>query len=352
MVNDSEEILSAFSKLYFFDELVHDNLKFTPFGNTEKEVADILLNLGDIIIAIQLKWRNDKNITDDETKEIKWLGKQCKDAKKQVKESIGFIQDGELPAFENGRKQRIELNAEAQIVPLVIFMNKEIKQYEHIIWKHSNSGMNVNCMSYEDFQKMCEVLVTPIEIVEYLEWRLKFYENNGSVDFMISEMEDGSVTFTRPKRNEALVFQFLAEVYGIQKAQILEKDTQMFRDFLHRLPEHTIIRSEENSDFEMISFFAHFNRVEIQPFLERLDLSVQRAHAGEYKLAGSLRNVLRKYVIFFVSSQYGTGFPMEYLLDCVPNKSEVDILLQIIVYWENDAEYRVDFHYYDFRRTN
>lgn len=352
MVNDSEEILSAFSKLYFFDELVHDNLKFTPFGNTEKEVADILLNLGDIIIAIQLKWRNDKNITDDETKEIKWLGKQCKDAKKQVKESIGFIQDGELPAFENGRKQRIELNAEAQIVPLVIFMNKEIKQYEHIIWKHSNSGMNVNCMSYEDFQKMCEVLVTPIEIVEYLEWRLKFYENNGSVDFMISEMEDGSVTFTRPKRNEALVFQFLAEVYGIQKAQILEKDTQMFRDFLHRLPEHTIIRSEENSDFEMISFFAHFNRLEIQPFLERMDLSVQKAHAGEYKLVGSLRNVLRKYVIFFVSSQYGNGFPMEYLLDCVPNKSEVDTLLQIIVYWENDAEYRVDFHYYDFRRTN
>ena len=63
MVNESEKILSAFSKLYFFDELVHDNLKFTPFGNTEKEVADVLLNLWDVIIAIQLKWRNDKNIS-------------------------------------------------------------------------------------------------------------------------------------------------------------------------------------------------------------------------------------------------------------------------------------------------
>lgn len=29
MVNDSERILSTFSKLYFFKELVHDNLHFT-----------------------------------------------------------------------------------------------------------------------------------------------------------------------------------------------------------------------------------------------------------------------------------------------------------------------------------
>lgn len=351
MVNESEKILSAFSKLYFFNELVHDNLKFTPTGDTEKEVADVLLNLWDVIIAIQLKWRNDKDISDEEEKEIKWFGKKCRDAKRQVKESIGYIQKGDLPAFENGRKQKIVLNSEAKIIPLIIFMNKEIKQYEHIIWKHSDDGMNVNCMSYEDFQKMCEVLVTPIEIVEYLEGRLKFYENNGSVDFLIHESEDGTITFTKPKRSEALVFQFLSESYGIQKAQTLERYTQMFRDFLHRLPGHTIIRSEENSDYEMISFFSHFNRLEIQPFIERLDLTVQKAREGEYKLTGSLRNILRKYVILFVSSRYGNGVPMEYLLENVPDKAEVETLLQVVIYWENDLEYRVDFHYCDFRKN-
>lgn len=83
MVNDSEKILSVFAKLYFFDELVHDTLQFTPEGSSEKEVADLLLNLGDVIIAIQLKWRNDKNATGNELQEIKWLGKKCKDAKGQ-----------------------------------------------------------------------------------------------------------------------------------------------------------------------------------------------------------------------------------------------------------------------------
>lgn len=63
MVNDTEKILSAFAQMYFFKELVHDQLLFTGEGNKEKEVADLLLNLGDTIVAVQLKARNedDKN---------------------------------------------------------------------------------------------------------------------------------------------------------------------------------------------------------------------------------------------------------------------------------------------------
>lgn len=77
MVNKSEKLLSAFSKLYFFNELVHDNLKFIPSGSTEEELADILLNLGDIIIAIQLKGREKEDIS-NEYEEIKWLTKKCR----------------------------------------------------------------------------------------------------------------------------------------------------------------------------------------------------------------------------------------------------------------------------------
>lgn len=34
MVNDSEKVLSAFAQMYFFKELVHDQLHFTEEGNT------------------------------------------------------------------------------------------------------------------------------------------------------------------------------------------------------------------------------------------------------------------------------------------------------------------------------
>ena len=54
MVNETEKILSAFAQMYFFKELVQNRLQFTEQGSTEKEVADLLLNLGDIIIAIHI----------------------------------------------------------------------------------------------------------------------------------------------------------------------------------------------------------------------------------------------------------------------------------------------------------
>ena len=52
MVNETEKILSAFAQMYFFKELVQNRLQFTEQGSTEKEVADLLLNLGDIIIIL------------------------------------------------------------------------------------------------------------------------------------------------------------------------------------------------------------------------------------------------------------------------------------------------------------
>ena len=156
MVNETEKVLSAFAQMYFFKELVQDRLQFIEDGSTEKEVADLLLNLGDIIVAIQLKARSESDKTENLEKEIKWLNHKCKDAKKQVKESIIHIRNGKLPAFENERGQYISIDPEAEIIPLVIFMNEDIgNKYDHVLWKHSVDGMDINCLSFLDFQTVC-----------------------------------------------------------------------------------------------------------------------------------------------------------------------------------------------------
>ena len=137
MVNETEKILSAFAQMYFFKELVQNRLQFTEQGSTEKEVADLLLNLGDIIIAIQLKARSEPDKTESLEKEIKWLDHKCKDAKKQVKDSIVHIRNGNLPAFENERGQYISIDPDADIIPLIIFMNENIgDKYDHVLRKH------------------------------------------------------------------------------------------------------------------------------------------------------------------------------------------------------------------------
>ena len=54
-MTNSEKLLSSFSENYFYKELVYADLKFTPTGGTEVELADLIINLEDIILAIQLK---------------------------------------------------------------------------------------------------------------------------------------------------------------------------------------------------------------------------------------------------------------------------------------------------------
>lgn len=80
MVNDSKKLLSAISELYFYKELVQSNLYFTLVGSTEKEVDDLLVNVGDFIITIQLKTRNKREQTSDFQRELKWLTSKCQKA--------------------------------------------------------------------------------------------------------------------------------------------------------------------------------------------------------------------------------------------------------------------------------
>ena len=64
-MTNSEKLLSSFSENYFYKELVYADLKFTPIGGTEIELADLIINLEDFFLAIQLKEWNDKDRTND-----------------------------------------------------------------------------------------------------------------------------------------------------------------------------------------------------------------------------------------------------------------------------------------------
>lgn len=347
-MNDSEKILSAFSEMHFYKELVLDNLHFTPESSTEKEVADLLINGGDFIIAIQLKARNEREKTDDSEQELKWLTKKCKEAKRQVKESIAYISSGNLPAFENKRNRTVQLSASTEIVPLVIFMNNTIESnYPHILLKHSDEGMDINCMSFSDFQQMCRVLLSPMEIKEYLKWRLLFFQKNGNVNISTYLNNNDNITLVKPLQREALAYQFVVENYGVEEDQERKLYVEAFRDMLHKLPTRVVIESEHDSSYPLVLFFAHFNRLEIKEFVERIHKALRASIEQKYTICGSLRNVEQRYVIFFVSSHDGYALDMDFLAEIARKKGTFDILLQVFCYWENNEEFRLDYIFQD-----
>ena len=131
-MTNSEKLLSSFSENYFYKELVYADLKFTPIGGTEIELADLIINLEDIILAIQLKERNEKDRTQDKNIEEKWLKKKCKKAKEQIKDTISYI-TSEKVSFINARGKKTIINPSAEVVPLVVFENDSISEYEHLL---------------------------------------------------------------------------------------------------------------------------------------------------------------------------------------------------------------------------
>lgn len=342
-MNNSERLLSAFAEKTFFKEFVLDDLCFTPASGTEIELADLLINLDNYIIAIQLKTRNQADQTNNKDTENKWLEKKCKDAKKQVKETLKLISSGNLPPFKNKRGQSIVLRTTANVIPLVVFENSIIDTYPHLLRKHSDSGMDINCMSFQDFKEMCSILMTPYEIIQYLDYRRSFYEQYGEVGIFISDTKEGLI-ISHPSKKETLAHSWLLERYGDCDLSRQNEKLIVFNDFMHSLPKHTIMSSIDDGNYTILLFLACLDRKEICEFIDRLVSTREEAKYNKTGILYSLRRADNEYAIIFVA---GEILPMDFLLPIIRKKAEVKRLMEVVVFWESETDFRIDFLFWE-----
>lgn len=120
-MTNSEKLLSSFSENYFYKELVYADLKFTPIGGTEIELADLIINLEDIILAIQLKERNEKDRTQDKNIEEKFVLNKPQKNENLVQQYL-YEKYGENAIYED----RLYYELFRQYV-LVLYEHKEIE---------------------------------------------------------------------------------------------------------------------------------------------------------------------------------------------------------------------------------
>ena len=294
-----------------------------------------------------MKERDEKNQTLEVDTEEKWLRKKCKAAKSQVKDTIDYLKNNSLH-FRNNTGKTVALDSKVEVLPIVVFKNDKIKNYDHLLKKHTEDGLDVNCLSFEDYAVMCEKLISPVEIVDYLKWRQKFYVENGSISMMISETDDGVAVFN-PQHRESLISEYLKYQYGDMNYYFDNDLSQIFNAYVYNLSNHTVIQSEDDAAYEIIKVLAHFHIDEIKAFVERTTLALELAKKKEYKLiVGNMRNTLKHMVTVFEAPERGTCIPSEILLDiCKKNTPmSIDELLQVVCYWESELDYRIDFVYF------
>ncbi|MBR4733321.1 MAG: hypothetical protein IK081_11190 [Lachnospiraceae bacterium] len=341
MVNQSEQILNAFSENYFYKEIILSDLKYCPVGQSEKELADLIFVLGKYVLAIQLKARNSDELTNDIGIEEKWLKNKCKLAKKQVKNTILEIKNGRLPQFINNRCQKVLIDPSATIVPVVMFVNPMIKNYSHVLPKNSEDGLDVNCISYDDFREVCAQLITPMEIVEYFIWRKECFKNYPNLDLLFVE-DDESISISRPMKAEASVVSFIHEKYGYSVLNEEKEYLDAFRNLVMSLQEKLVKKTTDDACLLYVQFFSCFSRIEVRAFMERLERAKTWVRLKRRGVVGSLRSDGKDYTVFFVVSE-GERISIDYLEKISETKGKHGIIAEIVVYRVGEEDLGIDY---------
>ena len=336
-MNKSEQLLSAFSEEFFFKDLLIDDLHFTPNNQSEIELADLIINLGDIIVVIQLKGRDDNQSLKNTDDELKWLESRAKKAKKQAKSSATWIRSGKLPAFKNKSGLEIKLNPSAKIIPLVVFENEALKEYPHLLRKHSSNGENINCISFVDYQEMCKNLISPFEIVDYLEYRLKTIQRFDSPDIIIHDQKNG-FAMAHIKKGESMTALYLSETYGIKI--FLKKTFHLgaFQLLLHNLPEKTTYSTNDDVVYQVIKFMAHFDRLVIDEVVKTISKYKRRLFYNQ-----KIRIITRPnddYAVLIVSKNRLVPSEIKTYKKRFNDKN----ILEIIVTRKTIHKYNIDFN--------
>lgn len=189
---------------FFFKEFSFSRTSFRPPEGTELELADHVVALGDRLIVSQLKERKAETPSDPEL-ERKWFRKKVlADATKQIRDTLRYLHEFPVEVVnDRGRSMRLGRSEPAlspRITKIVLYRAGDGLPDECRAVKHhaSKSAGIIHVLSCEDWVNLLHTLVTPTEIIEYLDMR------EGLLDLYPDQCE------TVPEH--ALVGQFLVDM--------------------------------------------------------------------------------------------------------------------------------------------
>ncbi len=165
-------------KKFFLNEFSFNESKFTPPGGTKVELSDYFIWLETSAILIQAKARDTNANMDDESL-INWFNNKVKKkAVKQVRGTINYISENESISIENEKGHTFSIRGEEieKYHKIVIYdcdrqLPDEIK---FIKFHKSNKCGFIHIFNIYSYSWMCQILKTPVEIIEYLFFREKY----------------------------------------------------------------------------------------------------------------------------------------------------------------------------------
>lgn len=177
-----QTLLSAFvASLHsnlFLREFSFARTCFTPSGGTEVELADHVVRVGDLLFLYQLKERDAAATGGVEA----WIrNKVVKKASRQIRSTIGLMGSGDPVRVPNERGHMFDLSAQPDDArhSIVVFKSGDTRTPLPYPRFHLSGSVGfIHIFDVLDYLGICQYLITPAEVAEYLAWRERVLQSS------------------------------------------------------------------------------------------------------------------------------------------------------------------------------
>lgn len=337
-MTNSEQICSELGKLYFFKELEKNDLVYiNEDSNQEKELADIILRVGNYIFTVQIKEM------DDTSKDIsKWLGKKVyRNAKNQTKETCKVIFNN--IKFKNTENDDILDNInKCIIIPIIIFDIKEKRIRYQKIYETKDEQLLIHIFDLKDFKYLCEKIICPMEMVRYIEERKKYVRAS-----TISLEKDEQIMIVKTESEKAML-ELYYKKYDLDKIET--RKLLKFNTYLTLFEEHCI-NNKENYKI-MIKKMSQFYAGKIDSFIERLDLIIEKAFKNEWYCNSYIIDKQQCVLFMAIPKDKLDIDYIDFISNVFMHKFKLKNVLTIISHAVTKDNYELDFALVDYDDTD
>jgi len=175
-VADVESFISKeLHSLLFFEEFTFGRNKFKPPSSSELELADAVVLLGDVLLIYQIKERSPSSVGDAETERRWFKDKVLGKAKRQVADTLRYLQTYPEIRVPNERGHAFNLagSAFADILKIIIYhpspnLPDDCRRIRHHV---SNSAGFIHIVEARDYLEIARTMRVPDEVVRYFKYR-------------------------------------------------------------------------------------------------------------------------------------------------------------------------------------
>jgi len=270
MSTESEDIVTKISTNVFYKEFTfHKNDFLSPDG--QKELADTVLWIDDLLFVIQIKERNIKDIKST-VEENRWFTNTVlKKAKDQIKDSIDFFSKYDTINIRNVRNQTLNIAKadSSKINKIIIYKNSSSLISEgNKALKFCASGTvgNIHLFEIEEYMRICRLLITPAELNDYLQFREELFVKHKEV---ITTSPEQYILghFFETDNTDRIVPEYLHSYTKFQTDTEKFDMSQMLNDFADKILHKNA--GDHVEYYLLIKEIAKLNRNELALFKER-----------------------------------------------------------------------------------